>query len=256
MSPPPLERLLMGKKSPGRLAGENRLIIFANQDPVRQAFMDGKTTINLKDYRDKTTIPQRKMPLSYIMLHGLLRNYVIKVKYMLETALINGAKEGILPKRAIILAAKLLPKPTIDNCYYTGTLAVMDIFDEFLECICEKRDKTEMEAVRDILLAEIEHDIHYSWIFLWFAEELTKAPDFSIPSLEAIFIKFFEHFYNANRVRMMRAARDLFLQVMKKEKYREYFIWFAGKIVAAINDGTLNKNEKDFPIKGCWRETV
>lgn len=125
-------------------------------DPIMQSMRDGASRIDLKGYFKPEGRP---LPLAQVMLGSLLRNYIIrKVKAPL--------------RKAIVLAAKRLPKPTRENTYYHNTHVLMDIFDRFFERYYHRPNMDMMHAARDILLAEIEHDPHYRWILNWFVREL------------------------------------------------------------------------------------
>jgi len=148
----------MKDKYPARTAGDLRNVVFTQPDPVLKAIRDGKSHIIMKNC---TVSPQVKhqRPLSFIMLHAPFREYIIKA-----------VKAPLM--KAIILAAKQLPKATMDNTYYHNTHVLMGIFDKFFKHFCNSSRLEMMQAGRDILLAEVEHDIHYAWILNWFAKEI------------------------------------------------------------------------------------
>ncbi len=145
---------------PAREASELRNIVFTQPDPVLRAMRDGKTSFNTKDCVVSPQVKHQR-PLSFIMLHAPFREYII-----------NKVKAPLM--KALIMAAKQLPKATKDNTYYHNTHVLMDIFDRFFEHFYNPNRLPMMKAARDILLAEIEHDIHYAWILNWFAEQVTE----------------------------------------------------------------------------------
>lgn len=129
-------------------------------DKIMKALRDGETHIDLKGYFHPKE-GERPLPLAQVMLGSLLRNYIIrKVKAPL--------------RKAIVLAAKRLPKPTRENTYYHNTHVLMDIFDRFFERYYCKPNMDMMLAARDILLAEVEHDPHYRWILNWFVQDIVN----------------------------------------------------------------------------------
>ena len=123
-----------------------------------KAMRDGAGHIDLNEYSNPIGRP---LPLAQVMLGSLLRNYIVRaVKAPL--------------RKAIVLAGKRLPKPTRENTWYHNTHVLMDIFDRFFEHYYLKQNMDMMKAARDILLAEIEHDPHYRYLFNWFMQEIAK----------------------------------------------------------------------------------
>ncbi len=131
-------------------------VVFPNNDPMMQAMRDGAGSIDMNEYLEPK---ERPLPLTHIMLGGLMRNYMVsKVKKPLMDSLIKGSK--------------LFPEATRENTYNHNTHVLMDIFDEFFKHYYNPNRKPMMEAAERVTLAEIEHDIHYAWILNYFAERI------------------------------------------------------------------------------------
>ena len=112
-----------------------------------------------------------------VFLQSIYRNYVIYVvKEPLMNALLLAAELGkTIPKKAIMLAAKLLPiKPERSNCRFILTFNIMEIWDEFFENYNCPTRKLLFEAFRDLSLAELEHDEHYKLMVEWFIKKIVE----------------------------------------------------------------------------------
>ncbi len=130
-----------------------------SRDPIKQAFINGDSRIDLKEYYASS---EGKPPqlLSHVMLGSILRDYFIK---KVKAPLMN----------VLILVAKRIPEVTKQNTDYEGTHACIDIFDKFFEY--SKVREPMFQAIFKIFLAEIEHDKFYRDAFLLFMEEVIKA---------------------------------------------------------------------------------
>lgn len=169
----------MAGKTQGRKAGEEKCVIFFNDDSVMRAFRDGERHIDLSDYYKKP-LQNHPKPLAHILLRGLLRDYIInKVKAPLMKAIILAAK---LPGsrlcaplvKAVLLASKRLPLPRRENCYANNALVLMTVWERFFTHFYGGDRLPMMKAARDISIAEIEHDIVYDWFLNWFIKEIIK----------------------------------------------------------------------------------
>lgn len=100
--------------------------------------------------------------LSYKILRTDLREYIIK-----------RVKDPL--RKAIILAAKLIPEITRENTRYRNTHTLIGITGDFYQHEKNPQRLNLFQAAFKIFLFEIEHDTYYRDRFNWFLEEIIKA---------------------------------------------------------------------------------